>query len=473
MPEGTLIVDIRTRRQRLGLRQHDVAAELGIDPSRLAKWERGLEMPPASNLASLARVLDMPLSELQHAHQQYLLSATPREGYTTRRQRFRAVHPRSSPLDPNRLNVVDLFCGCGGFSFGVEHVPRFQVTLGIDLMNDRIDTFRRNHPSAATIADDIRNVSPDAIDALAGGTDLIIGGPPCQGFSSIRPFRKFVQDDPRNTLFEHFVFLVDQLRPRWFVFENVIGLLTHNRGRTFATLLQSFASIGYSHDWRVVNAAAIGLPQNRERLLVVGNRHGRLFEWPPPTHHVTHRSMAGPTALRLSSEPLFAPSLAPPVTVMDAIHDLPPVASGEEATVYLDVPLTDYEDEMRHSSERLTLHKATKHGERMLQVIRQAGSNRAALPRSLATSGFSSCYSRLDGDRPAVTLTVNFVHPASNKCIHPDQDRALTPREGARLQGFPDRFHFLGTRTSIVKQIGNAVPPLLGRFIAQALSDQW
>jgi DNA (cytosine-5)-methyltransferase 1 len=105
----------------------------------------------------------------------------------------------------------------------------------------------------------------------------------------------------------------------------------------------------------------------------------------------------------------------------------------------------------------------------MIDIIRQSGSNRAALPTGLTSSGFSTCYSRLDPDRPSVTLTVNFVHPASNRCIHPTQHRALTPREGARLQGFEDNFRFHGTRTQIVKQIGNAVPPLLGQILANAI----
>jgi DNA (cytosine-5)-methyltransferase 1 len=109
----------------------------------------------------------------------------------------------------------------------------------------------------------------------------------------------------------------------------------------------------------------------------------------------------------------------------------------------------------------------------MLEIIRNSGANRSALPEGMTSSGFSSCYSRLDPDKPSVTLTVNFVHPASNKCIHPYQDRALTPREGARLQGFPDRFLFAGTRTEVVKQIGNAVPPILGEVIARAIHDQW
>ena len=116
------------------------------------------------------------------------------------------------------------------------------------------------------------------------------------------------------------------------------------------------------------------------------------------------------------------------------------------------------------------MHMATAHSKRMLEIIRHSGPNISCIPKHLISSGFSSCYSRLNADEPSVTLTVNFVHPASNRCIHPIQDRALTAREGARIQSFDDRFKFTGTRTQIVKQIGNAVPPLLGRAIGASVA---
>ena len=154
--------------------------------------------------------------------------------------------------------------------------------------------------------------------------------------------------------------------------------------------------------------------------------------------------------------------------------DLPPLKSGQSIRMYDDdVRMTDYERSMRGHETRLSLHEATQHSAKMLNIIKHAGHNIHALPAGLVRSGFSSCYSRLEPNLPAVTLTVNFVHPASNKCIHPHQDRALTPREGARLQGFPDAFEFVGNRAQVVKQIGNAVPPLLGRVIAEALISSW
>jgi DNA (cytosine-5)-methyltransferase 1 len=155
---------------------------------------------------------------------------------------------------------------------------------------------------------------------------------------------------------------------------------------------------------------------------------------------------------------------------MDAIGDLPSLPPGGNVTQYDRPPKTRYQRARRASCKALTWHLATAHREHMLQIIRHSGANISHIPRNLVTSGFSSCYSRLAPDEPSVTITVNFVHPASNRCIHPIDDRALTPREGARLQSFDDSFQFVGSRTQIVKQIGNAVPPLLGTVIADAIA---
>jgi DNA (cytosine-5)-methyltransferase 1 len=180
--------------------------------------------------------------------------------------------------------------------------------------------------------------------------------------------------------------------------------------------------------------------------------------------------MAGKRTEVIRGGPLFTGHLPPAPSVIDAIGDLPPVHAGEESSDYdPSCPLNDYQRLMRDECDSLTLHRATRHSEKMLEIIRHAGANISALPPGMVTSGFSSCYSRLDANRPSTTLTVNFVHPASNRCIHPTQDRALTPREGARIQSFPDRFEFKGTSAQIVKQIGNAVPPLLGQVIADAI----
>ena len=383
-----------------------------------------------------------------------------------------------------RMKVMDLFCGTGGFSKGFENTGVFSVVYGIDMLPVAAETFRRNHAQAVALGADIREVRLGSVSSQTGlrrgEVDVIVGGPPCQGFSSIRPFRSAKEDDPRNSLFEEFAGHVNFFRPRAFVMENVVGLATHNRGLTIEQIQECFDGLGYTSDWRIINAAHFGVPQKRERLVMIGAQHGGRPRFPAPTHSGEFRTIGVRDPARRLLPPsaaqpgLFAcdgPKLPSAVTAMEAICDLPPVVSGESVNQYDLPPQNDYQAARRRRSQRLDLHVATDHSERMLEIIRHSGSNISSVPPHLISSGFSSCYSRLDPDEPAVTLTVNFVHPASNKCIHPVQDRALTLREGARLQSFDDDFSFAGSRTQTAKQIGNAVPPLLGQAIAEAVID--
>lgn len=463
-------MDIRRRRIDLGLRLRDVAERAGIDETLLKKLERGLELPDREQAQHLAKILDVDVRTLFKAQEALLERATPGEGYTTATAGSgEVVHRREDPPD-HLQRVLDLFCGAGGLSFGFELAGQFATTCGIDLLPDRIATFVANHRYAKGIAGDLRAHSLAELKALVGPVDVVVGGPPCQGFSSIRPFRTLTEGDPRNSLAEHFVLVIASLRPRWFVFENVVGILTHEDGSRLHAVVEGLTGAGYRVEWRVVNAALFGVPQYRERVVIVGNRLDIPFQWPEPTHLVEYKGMAGARREVIRTDPLFSQHLLPPVTLMDAIGDLPPVESGCEATSYNGSPTTAYQKLMREGSSELLLHRATNHSAKMLEIIRHAGANISALPPGMVTSGFSSCYSRLDPDRPSTTMTVNFVHPASNRCIHPFQNRALTPREGARVQSFPDRFIFKGTTAQIVKQIGNAVPPLLGKAIATAIA---
>lgn len=378
-----------------------------------------------------------------------------------------------------KLKIIDLFCGTGGFSAGFEATGEFEVKAGIDILGDRLRTFKANHKDACAIEGDIRQWSPNKFCKTTGLTpgdvDVVIGGPPCQGFSSVRPFRSLNVDDPRNTLFESFALLVQFYQPTFFVMENVVGLISHKNGQTIKQIVEAFEALGYSTDWRVLNAVHYGLPQRRERVVIIGRLgNNNKVKFPEITHYFEGRSMAPlghPKVVR--TYPLMQYILAPAVTVMEAIHDLPEVRAGEKDTHYrCDISPTQYELERRKTEKVLALHEATAHTEKMLKVIKYAGSNIFALPPGAVSSGFSTSYSRIEPDEPSVTVTVNFVHPGSNKCIHPYQDRALTPREGARLQGFDDDYIFVGNRGQIVKQIGNAVPPLLSRAIATALLAQ-
>ncbi len=453
----------------LGLAQSELAEKASVTETQLRKWERGLELPDPDSAERLAIVLDIEPRDLLNAQGWHATHAVPGEGYTTSQAGGgRVVKRRVEPSDRFR-RVLDVFCGAGGLSFGFEQAGEFVTTCGIDLLPDRIQTFLANHAHATGTAGNLLDIPIQVLGELAGRVDIVVGGPPCQGFSSIRPFRNLTEGDPRNSLVEHYVLVISRLQPQWFVFENVVGILTHENGARLHALLQGFKAAGYELEWRVVNAAHYGVPQYRERVVIVGNRLGVRFLWPEPTHLVEYKSMAGSREEVVRTVPLFSQDLGTAVTLTEAIDDLPPVAAGGEATDYTTPPRTGYQEQMRRGCTKLTLHKATKHSEKMLNIIRHSGANISALPPGMVKSGFSSCYSRLDPDRPSTTLTVNFVHPASNRCIHPYQDRALTAREGARIQSFPDWFEFRGTLAQIVKQIGNAVPPLLGRRIAEAI----
>ncbi|CAG0907662.1 unnamed protein product, partial [Darwinula stevensoni] len=285
---------------------------------------------------------------------------------------------------------------------------------------DRLGTFASNHAAANAYGQDIRSIATDVLDDENPRPYVIVGGPPCQGFSSIRPFRNVDWADPRNNLAEEFCRIVNDLRPEWVVFENVVGLLTHEKGKSARAIQEAFEEIGYRTDARVLNSAYYGVPQRRERLIIVGSLRNKRFKWPTPTHQIDARSMVGDSNLIIKPEKRAGACLPRAVTLDEALHDLPELQSGEASNLYRDnVHPTD----------------------------------------------------RLAGDEPSVTLTVNFVHPASNRCIHPHQDRALTPREGARIQGFFDTFNFVGSRAQVVKQIGNAVSPILGKKIAEAIIE--
>jgi len=373
------------------------------------------------------------------------------------------------------MNVLDLFCGTGGFSKGFSNAQNcnYEIKFGIDILQNSIATFQANHRNAKAIVGDIRKVKKtDVINITKlnkNNVDIILGGPPCQGFSSIRPFRSSNDDDPRNNLFEEYASYVNYFRPKIFILENVIGLATHKNGNTLNIIQECFHKLGYDTEWKIINCAHFGIPQKRERFILVGYQKGINFNFPLPTHYYKGDTIS----YKNKNKVLFADNISLPksISVMDAINDLPIIGSGEECNSYTLKAQNQYQQDRRKNIKNLTLHKSTNHSDQMLEIIKHAGKNISSIPKHLINSGYSSCYSRLNPDEPSVTITVNFVHPASNRCIHPYSHRALTPREGARLQSFDDDFIFIGNRSQITKQIGNAVPPLLGKVFAEHIKQ--
>ncbi len=461
---------IRSIRAKQSLTIREAADRSGLSETQWKLIERGLTTPNADLLSRIRSTLgltganntDMILANGNNIGEGYVTS------YGDAGTKF-MLQPRITRKRAD-FEIIDLFCGAGGLSYGFEQNSNFKVACGVDLLADRVQTFHENHPNAFAICSDIKSLEFQTLNDITDSPSIVMGGPPCQGFSSIRPFRSLTEGDARNSLPEHYLLTVAQLKPKWVIFENVTGILSHRKGNVFDQVLSGLRDLGYYVDYKVINAASLGVPQNRERVYVIGRRGTKPFTWITPSHRTENRSMAGRNHPMLNSLPLIEGILQDPVTVGDAIFDLPEIRSGETAEFYKKTPFTNFQKLMRaESAEKLTLHHATKHTEKMMEIVRKSGKNRNCLPEHMTTSGFSSCYSRLDADAPSTTITVNFVNPSSNRCIHPHQHRALTPREGARLQSFPDHYIFKGSKTQITKQIGNAVPPMVSAALAKMI----
>jgi len=374
-------------------------------------------------------------------------------------------------LAGEKYKIFDLFCGTGGFAYGFTGYRRmYQVVYAIDIDPHAAETAKANHKGCHVEVGDIRKVSPAALksDLSPGEVDVILGGPPCQGFSSLRPNRSLSSEDERNSLYINFASFVEQLRPKVVVFENVVGLLTHNAGTTLERLIDAFQSLGYNVDWKILNAASFGVPQKRERFIMIAARDNAPILFPKPTHYFNGKVIGYKDKNRFV---LADSSCAKAVTVNDAIDDLPVLSRGQEANQYDSDTNNAYQRARRARSRSLTIHRAANHSDKMMEIIRHAGPSIDSIPKHLISSGFSSCYSRLDGGQPSTTITVKFQSPASSKCIHPTQDRTITPREAARIQSFDDSFVFRGSLTQVASQLGNAVPPLLGRAIAKSVTQ--
>lgn len=343
------------------------------------------------------------------------------------------------------VTYLDLFAGAGGLSAGLSDAG-WEGLAGIDHWQDAVDTYNENITGHRGHCMDLLEMGvSDLVRICPDRPDWVVGGPPCQGYSTVG------RRDPsnaRNQLYREFGRIVGALRPTGFLIENVLGLKVMSFE---AEVKREFESLGYTVGSMVLTAADHGVPQLRRRVVFVGNRDGGRFLGPPRTHAASEH-----------------------VTVIDAIGDLPPLASGEVATGYAIDPATPYQKALRDGCERLTSHVAAKHPQRLVEAISHIpdGGNRRSIPSQLQpASGYHNSYSRLASWSPAVAITQNMTKPSSTRCIHPFQHRGLTTREGARLQSFPDRFTFLHGQVSQRLQVANAVPPVLARALGEAIAD--
>lgn len=368
--------------------------------------------------------------------------------------------------------TIDLFSGCGGLTKGFS-MAGFKSIFATDIDENCEKTFTRNFPNTPFLREDITSISKSEVDTLTHNIapDIIIGGPPCQGFSLANKRRNQLRDDPRNKLFYGFVKFIDWYSPKCFVMENVKGLLSMQDGEVFKTIIDAFThagQCGYNVVYNVLKASDYGVPQTRERVIIIGYRKD------------------------LHLNPVFPRPTTPcPITVDEAISDLPPIEAGEGTSEqqYPTPPLNDFQRQMRSHSTIVHNHIAMKHtprliarfeaiqpGQDLLDVWDTHGPLKRCSPTEKSTIKFHQNNLRVFGNQPAPTVAASF----QSNFIHPHLNRNFTAREGARLQSFPDDFIFEGMRTKMswekglsqYQQIGNAVPVLLARAIATTISNQ-
>jgi len=352
-------------------------------------------------------------------------------------------------------SFIDVFCGCGGLSLGFTQAG-YELVFGIDLDKPSIDTIKENFGDEKGILKDIREVRNDYIikkieenGFSKNDIDLVVGGPPCQGFSVARRNGDSL-DDPRNFLYKEFIRVISAVKPKFFVMENVKGILSSKYEHLVGDIINNFEKLGYKTKFEILNSANFGVPQKRERTFFVGNRIGAEFSFPKPNGHRK-------------------------VTVQDAISDLfslEELGKNNEPLIYQAKPESDYQKTIRKDSKKLINHQPTKHAERVVERIKHVpqGGNWMDVPERLWSNNrknrHSSAYKRLKLDEPSVTIDTGNAH---SNYFHPIFHRIPTVREAARIQSFPDKFIFLGTKSNQYRQVGNAVPPLMAKGIGEKI----
>lgn len=356
----------------------------------------------------------------------------------------------------NKLECVDLFCGCGGLSTGLK-MAGIEVLAGVDCERKYLGSFSHNFPDAQSLDCDLALLTPQEFMSQLGieaeQLFLVTGGPPCQGFSKNVPRRERYEQDPRNQLVGAFLDFCEALRPQWVLMENVAEMKNSFEQSYTEEILVRLQKAGYRVAHRVLNAADFGVPQRRKRAFFVANRLGIDFEFPTPTH-----------AAHTPSQTLFP--LRSHVGVWEAISDLPSLehGAGEKTTSYCGPAASEFQRKMRGDNMVVSNHVA-----RALQPTQferlsalEPGQGLKDLPLHLQTKGgYSGAYGRLTKDMVAPTITRWVFHPGSGRWGHPVDTRTISIREIARLQSFPDAYEFVGSFTDQAGQLGNAVPPLL------------
>lgn len=346
------------------------------------------------------------------------------------------------------FKVADIFCGAGGLSYGFSQNDFFKLVFANDCDKDALTTYSLNHNATEILHCDIKDIDEKML-LKYGKIDILLGGPPCQSYSTLGK-RKM---DKRAHLFEEYLRILGILQPQIFIFENVVGLISMQKRELFKQICKEFENLGYVIFHQILNAVHFGVPQMRERVFVVGVKDdicSQDFVFPKPTHRKF-------------------------TTLENALNDLPPIKSGENGDNkgFLHEPNNEFLHFVR-KSEILSEHCSPKNNPNLIKIMQtlKDGECKDDLPAHLRPkSGYTNTYAKMWWQQPAPTITRNFATPSSSRCIHPRDSRALSIREGARLQSFPDDFVFAGSHSAKRLQIGNAVPPLVSIALAKAVKE--
>jgi DNA (cytosine-5)-methyltransferase 1 len=382
------------------------------------------------------------------------------------------------------MRTIDLFCGAGGITEGFRQAG-FRCLYGNDRDNWYIQTFAHNHPDVWADCRLVEDAAPREIRKKLGiekgELEVLVGGPPCQGFSINAPERFL--EDPRNALFKYYIQFMKEFRPKTFLLENVPGMLSLDQGRVFEQIVTELAHLGYAVSAKILFAAHYGVPQERWRLIILGSSSPEAPRHPKPTHYAVARAnFTGGRTMVFKQGEVESELLKPAVTVGDALRDLPLLAMGEggEELDGRRIAKSAYAKALNEKFPKVLNHYAAKlapiNCERLKHI--QPGGSWRDIPFDLLPEGMKRArrsdhtkrYGRLSYEGLAGTVMTK-CDPHWGAVFLPDQERALTVREAARIQSFPDRYKFLGPRVSQYEQVGNAVPPLLARAIAVSLRN--
>ncbi len=349
-----------------------------------------------------------------------------------------------------KYNIVDLFSGVGGLSYGFAALAEFNIIAANEIEKDISVAYQLNHPNVVMMNCDICDLTEEYLGEVLGNVcvDIVVGGPPCQSYSTLGKRTM----DHRANLFMQYKRVLQILRPKAFVFENVVGILSMDKGRLFQRIQEEFRLLGYDLVYRVLDAADYGVPQHRERVILVGFQGTNPFVYPIPTH---------------------GRGRLPYLTLRDAIGDLPVLKSGQTKDCYIKPADNEFLKFVRaDKAEKVTEHQAPQNGVHLITIMEslQDGQSKDDLPEEIRPkSGYKNTYAKLWWEKPSTTITRNFACPSSSRCIHPRDSRAMSIREGARLQSFPDNYQFYGSSQMKRLEIGNAVPPILSMAIAKQM----